>query len=182
MGSADRLAATRPDAARFDHRFSFSFDDLRPFEILQNQYADWGICFHNAIALQPTNASFQTNCMGIMPMGGCMKLTIGFAQPPRQIRLQFTAASAVHATLFDAHRRPILQSLSRSLPLLPASSQPETGEPADAPPFPQYELSFDAIEPSQLQQPSHSSPQIYWIELESAAPFVLQLLVSETDC
>lgn len=198
--SSDCDASSMNPTAATGNRIEVSFNDLRPFEIVQSQYSIWGIRFENAIAFQPTNALFDIESIGVMPLSEPLKLMIAFQKLPQRVYLRFTAANRIHAALIYEEQPPVRQPLSECLSLSPQSSLP-SAEAASSPIysasesvcyphcFPQYELDFIPSQQIPFQQipsqPYQSAiadrPAALRVELQSTSPFVLQSMAIEVD-
>jgi hypothetical protein len=48
---------------------SLNFDDLKSFEILNDQFREWGIIFHNSLVIQPSNPAFPSRSGSKVVMG-----------------------------------------------------------------------------------------------------------------
>jgi hypothetical protein len=66
-----------------------NFDNLKPFEILVNQYQSSGVTFTNAIAILPSNPAFPANS-GLMVLMGSPKN--GFLEATFSLSVHFVSA------------------------------------------------------------------------------------------
>lgn len=77
---------------------------LECFEVVERQFIEWGIEFHNAIALHPSNPSFpvEEGCTVLMgaPRSGLLDAT--FKRPVRLVSTLLTGSRRTVMTAFDA--------------------------------------------------------------------------------
>lgn len=87
------------------------FNQLQPFERVERQFQNHGVTFKNAIALIPSNPSFQpktgqTVLMG-SPKNGWLEAT--FERPVRFVAGMVTASRSTVMAAYDANNRPLAQ-------------------------------------------------------------------------
>ncbi|EKD07076.1 MAG: hypothetical protein P5702_09570 [Limnospira sp. PMC 1291.21] len=99
-GSADyeKLPQLSPST-----RIRLALEKLQGFEKVEEQFQHWGIKFHNAIALQPSNPRFGiepgvTVLMGA-PKGGALEVT--FSHAVRQVWARVTSSRHTVMSAFD---------------------------------------------------------------------------------
>lgn len=91
------LSVSNPNLVHLD------FEGLSCFEVVEKQFSQLGIVFHNAIALRPSNPSFpvepgQTVLMGA-PRAGLLDAT--FIRPVRFVSALLTSSRRAVITAFD---------------------------------------------------------------------------------
>ncbi|TVU52391.1 MAG: hypothetical protein EA414_17700 [Arthrospira sp. PLM2.Bin9] len=84
-------------------RIRLALEKLQGFEKVEDQFQHWGIKFHNAIALQPSNPRFGiepgvTVLMGA-PKGGTLEVT--FSDGVRQVWARVTSSRHTVMSAFD---------------------------------------------------------------------------------
>lgn len=84
-------------------RIRLALEKLQGFEKVEDQFQHWGIKFHNAIALQPSNPRFGiepgvTVLMGA-PKGGVLEVT--FSDGVRQVWARVTSSRHTVMSAFD---------------------------------------------------------------------------------
>ncbi len=140
-----------------------NFSGLQPFEVVRDQYQQWGIEFEQTIALLPSNPAFTNSehPIGLMPIAHPY-MAIQFHQPRQVIKAKFVGARAIWVTAFDAENRVVARyDLERASTLDLHSAALNATETAFEPTLPLHALHLQA-------------KAITRIELTSAAPFVLQ--------
>jgi len=102
-GHLQRAAATPMPAWA-----EINFDERALYEEIQHQYADLGVAFQGAIALQPSNPLFLQGCSGqrvIAPKTSDRGITVQFRQSVRTVKVQVCSASPVQLAVFDGQGR-----------------------------------------------------------------------------
>jgi len=99
----------RTVSSRLRQRVQIDLDQLQPFERVERQFQNCGVTFKNAIALIPSNPSFQpkigqTVLMG-SPKNGWMEAT--FERPVRFVAGMVTASRSTVMAIYDANNRPL---------------------------------------------------------------------------
>lgn len=136
-----------------------NFSELQSFEVVRDQYQQWGIEFEQTIALQPSNPMFDDleQPVGLMPIAHPF-MAVQFHQPRQIVKATLVGARAMTVTAFDVNNRVLSRHfLDHSAPNLKtsASDQPEDEM------LPLHTLHLQA-------------EAIARVELTSAAPFLLR--------
>lgn len=133
-----------------------NFSELRSFEVVRDQYQEWGIEFEETIALQPSNAAFADpkQPMGLMPIAH-PQMMIQFHQARQFIKATLVGARAIIVTAFDANDQVVIEKYLDC----------------------QFEPIMAELEPMVPLHALHlQAENIARIEITSAAPFMLQSL------
>lgn len=99
-------------AARAFGQVRINLDQLRPFEVVDRQFQNYGVTFKNAIALVPSNPAFparngQTVLMG-SPKSGWVEAR--FERPVEFVAGYVTASSSAVMAAYDADGKPLDQA------------------------------------------------------------------------
>ncbi|AFZ07288.1 hypothetical protein Osc7112_2888 [Oscillatoria nigro-viridis PCC 7112] len=104
-GSDVRSRATVPAIVRV------ALEDLKCFEVVEHQFAHWGVTFSNAVAIQPSNPSFFTGSGATVLMGapksGLIEVT--FKYPVRWVSGLVTSSRRTVLSACDIDGNPIVQ-------------------------------------------------------------------------
>lgn len=94
-GSEMRSRATVPAIVRV------ALEELKCFEVVEHQFAHWGMTFSNAVAIQPSNPAFFTGSGATVLMGA-----------PKSGQIEITFKSPVHwvSGLVTSSRRTVLSA------------------------------------------------------------------------
>lgn len=138
-----------------------TFDDLKPYESVNSQYAVEGITFEGAIAIEPSNPVFspQPGQVGLIPTSGRTDITVHFKHPQRQVSALVIGARQVKLTAYRRNR--VLAQVSQGDYQYLASDTEQTK------PLPTHQL--DLIEDG-----------ITKVVIDSAGPFVMNTLSCAT--
>lgn len=149
--SASALAQSQP--WELASLIQLNFSELQSFEVVRNQYQQWGIEFEQTIALQPSNPAFADSKqpVGLMPIAHPY-MAVQFDQPRQFVKANLAGARTILVTVFDAEDRVIARyDLERDAP------------------------NSNSIEPTLPLHTLHlQAATIGRIEITSAAPFMLQ--------
>lgn len=83
------------------------FQQLTAFERVSDRYEHLGVRFSEAIALEPSNPTFGTGYLVLMPVANRKSITAHFNHPVRKLEARVSAASPVTLTAFDRHGNPL---------------------------------------------------------------------------
>lgn len=85
------------------NRQSLPFQRLMPYELVKDQYQEWGITFEGAIALPPSNPSFynRTSEIVLMPLSGRRSITLTLKNPPPRITVQVRGYRDIQLSALD---------------------------------------------------------------------------------
>ncbi|PSB23007.1 hypothetical protein C7B76_01790 [filamentous cyanobacterium CCP2] len=130
------------------------FSDLKAFELVREQYHQWGIRFEGAIALRPSNPSFGAapEAIVLTPEAG-RSIAVHFEQLQRMVGAFVTATQQIKLTLFNHNNEPIAEQYA-------GTTQYVKGQGKLNESFPQYHLEL-------LKE------NIAKVEFSSDAPFIL---------
>jgi hypothetical protein len=86
-------------------------EDLKCFEVVEQQYQRWGVIFSNCIAIQPSNPAFPphsgtTVLMGA-PKSGFLEAT--FVHPVQLVSTYVTSSQRLVFTAYDSDRKMLRQ-------------------------------------------------------------------------
>ncbi|QLE56803.1 hypothetical protein [Nostoc sp. TCL26-01] len=101
-----------------------NLEDLKCFEVVERQYEDWGVVFHNSIAIQPSNPAFMTTS-GLTVLMGAPKsgfLEAKFLRPVNWVSACVTSSQRLVLSAYDSDRQPIAQTLLPSANLANSDS------------------------------------------------------------
>ena len=112
-------AATVPAIVRL------ALEDLKCFEVVEHQFAHWGVTFTNAVAIQPSNPAFFTGSGTTVLMGapksGLIEVT--FKHPVRWVSGLVTSSRRTVLSACDIEGNPIVQD-EMPAPNLAGSNSP----------------------------------------------------------
>ncbi|WP_333227618.1 hypothetical protein [Microcoleus sp. Pol12B5] len=88
-----------------------ALEDLKCFEVVEHQFAHWGVTFSNAVAIQPSNPAFFTGSGATVLMGapksGLIEVT--FKYPVRWVSGLVTSSRRTVLSACDIDGNPIVQ-------------------------------------------------------------------------
>ncbi|WP_071188947.1 hypothetical protein [Trichormus sp. NMC-1] len=109
------LSAAEIDAEQVNVNrcFRLNLDNLKPFEAVDFQYKQWGVIFHNSLAIQPSNPVFSSNSglkvlMG-SPKGGFLEAT--FSHPVNLVSTLVTSSQRLVLSAYDQDDQLLTQSI-----------------------------------------------------------------------
>lgn len=84
-------------------RIRLDLEDLRCFEVVEQQFKHWGIAFRNAIALQPSNPAYQTRSGSTLLMGAPRNgwLEVNFSQTVKTFCCYVTSSRRMLLSVYD---------------------------------------------------------------------------------
>lgn len=90
-----------------------NLEDLRCFEVVEQQYEQWGVVFNNCIAIQPSNSAFPTHSglvvlMGA-PKGGFLEAT--FIRPVHFVSAFVTSSQRLVLSAYNRERQLLTQTV-----------------------------------------------------------------------
>lgn len=90
-----------------------NWEDLKCFEPVEGQYERWGVIFHNALAIQPSNPAFPphsglTVLMG-SPKGGFLEAS--FLYPVNCVSACVTSSQRLVMSAYDRDRQLLAQTV-----------------------------------------------------------------------
>lgn len=110
--------------ATLRRRVQIDLKQLQPFERVERQFQGYGVTFKNAIALIPSNPSFQTKAGQTVLMGspksGWMEAT--FERPVKFVAGMVTASRSTVMAIYDANDRPLARTKTSGPNLANATS------------------------------------------------------------
>ncbi|NJO39658.1 MAG: hypothetical protein HC769_19975 [Cyanobacteria bacterium CRU_2_1] len=132
-------------------RISLDFSDLTPYEIIRDQYQQWGIQFEGAIALYPTNPAFITspNTLIVLPTSHQPVISVHFHHSKQIAGAVITAAHEVKLSVFNQDH----QLLAEQKAGIPHYLQSYSGA---IKPLPQHHLELIAEHIIKAEFSSHS--------------------------
>jgi hypothetical protein len=102
-----------------------ALEDLKCFEVVEHQFAHWGLTFSNAVAIQPSNPAFFTGSEATVLMGapksGLIEVT--FKYPVRSVSGLVTSSRRTVLSACDIDGNPIVQD-EMPAPNLAGSNSP----------------------------------------------------------
>lgn len=90
-----------------------NLEDLKCFEVVEHQYENWGVIFHNSVAIQPSNPAFPSNA-GLTVLMGAPKggfLEAKFLHPVSQVSACVTSSQRLVMSAYDRDRQLVGQSI-----------------------------------------------------------------------
>ncbi|GAB1540872.1 hypothetical protein NUACC21_35410 [Scytonema sp. NUACC21] len=90
-----------------------NLEDLRCFEVVDNQYEEWGVTFSNCIAIQPSNPAFPTHS-GLMVLMGAPKsglLEATFLRPVHFVSAFVTSSQRLLLSAYDRDGQLLTQTI-----------------------------------------------------------------------
>lgn len=92
-----------------DRCVRLDMEDLQPFETLNHQYEEWGVTFHNAIALEPSNPAFPSRTGKMVVIGAPRNgwIEAKFHYPVSCVNSFVTSSRRLVLSAFDASDRPL---------------------------------------------------------------------------
>lgn len=92
-----------PESVKLD------FQELTAFERVGDRYRHLGVTFSEAIALEPSNPTFQPRAgsLVLMPLADRRSITVDFCHPVRQLEAYVSGARSVTLTAFDRDGKPL---------------------------------------------------------------------------
>ena len=90
-----------------------NFDELKCFETVERQYENWGVIFHNSLAIQPSNPAFPTNS-GLTVLMGSPKsglLEVSFLKSVNWVSALVTSSQRLVLTAYDRDRKLLAQTV-----------------------------------------------------------------------
>ncbi|HLO86327.1 MAG TPA: hypothetical protein VK203_15210 [Nostocaceae cyanobacterium] len=89
-----------------------SLNNLKCFEVVECQYEQWGVIFHNSLAIQPSNPAFPTHSGGTVLMGspknGFLEAT--FLRPVQWVSAVVTSSQQLVLSAYDQNGQQLAQS------------------------------------------------------------------------
>lgn len=91
-------------ASKKPNRQNLPFHRLSPFQIVSDQYADWGVLFEGAIAFLPSNPSFYSRVprLVLMPTTNRRSITLTLQQPFSRITFHVRGYSDIRLSGLDS--------------------------------------------------------------------------------
>ena len=104
-GSEVRSRATVPTIVRI------ALEELKCFEVVEHQFAHWGVTFSNAVAIQPSNPAFFTGSGATVLMGAPKsgQIEITFKYPVRWVSGLVTSSRRTVLSAWDIDGNLIVQ-------------------------------------------------------------------------
>ncbi|UNU25091.1 hypothetical protein [Microcoleus vaginatus] len=104
-GSEVRSRATVPAIVRV------ALEDLKCFEVVEHQFAHWGVTFTNAVAIQPSNPAFFKGSAATVLMGAPKSglIEVSFKYPVRSVSGLVTSSRRTVLSACDIDGNPIVQ-------------------------------------------------------------------------
>jgi hypothetical protein len=109
------LSAAEIDAEQvnINRCIRLNLDNLKPFEAVELQYKQWGVIFHNALAIQPSNPVFSSHSglkvlMG-SPKSGFLEAT--FLHPVNLVSTLVTSSQRLVLSAYDQDDQLLTQSI-----------------------------------------------------------------------
>lgn len=92
---------------------SLNLENLKCFEVVERQYEQWGIIFHNSLAIQPSNPAFPTH-LGLTvlmasPKSGFLEAT--FLRPVKSVSACVTSSQRLVLSAYDRDRQLLGQTI-----------------------------------------------------------------------
>jgi hypothetical protein len=116
---AELATRSLPTCVRLD------VEDLECFEVVNDQFADLGVTFTNAVALTPSNPSYPphsgTKVLMGAPKSGWLEAT--FLRPVQFVGAFVTSSRCAVLAAFDSNNQPIAQSKSPAANLAGSDSK-----------------------------------------------------------
>lgn len=90
-----------------------NLEDLKCFEVVERQYEQWGVIFHNSLAIQPSNPAFPTKLGSTVLMGspksGLLEAT--FLRPVTWVSACVTSSQRLVLSAYDRDRQLLNQTV-----------------------------------------------------------------------
>lgn len=89
-----------------------NLEDLKCFEAVERQYEQWGVIFHNSVAIQPSNPAFPTHS-GVTVLMGSPKsgfLEATFLRPVHWVSTFVTSSQRLVLCAYDRHNQLLTQT------------------------------------------------------------------------
>lgn len=114
-----RSSATVPASVRL------ALEDLKCFEVVQDQFAHWGVTFANTVAIQPSNPAFLTGSGATVLMGAPKSglIEVSFKYPVRSVSGLVTSSRRTVLSACDIDGNPIVQDEMPAPNLVGSNSQ-----------------------------------------------------------
>ncbi|WP_293359249.1 MULTISPECIES: hypothetical protein [unclassified Microcoleus] len=102
-----------------------ALEELKCFEVVENQFAHWGVTFSNAVAIQPSNPAFLTVSGSTVLMGAPKSglIEVSFKYPVRSVAGLVTSSRRTVLSACDIDGNPIVQD-EMPAPNLAGSNSP----------------------------------------------------------
>jgi hypothetical protein len=104
-----------------------ALEDLKCFEVVEHQFAHWGVTFNNAVAIQPSNPAFITDSGATVLMGAPKSglIEVSFKYPVRSVSGLVTSSRRTVLSACDIDGNLIVQDEMLRSPLArPCASKP----------------------------------------------------------
>ncbi|WP_341525816.1 hypothetical protein WKK05_25015 [Nostoc sp. UHCC 0302] len=90
-----------------------NLEDLKCFEAVERQYEQWGVIFHNSLAIQPSNPAFPTNSGQTVLMGAPKSgfLEASFLRPVNWVSAFVTSSQRLVLSAYDRDRQLLAQTV-----------------------------------------------------------------------
>jgi hypothetical protein len=92
---------------------SLDLEDLKCFEAVERQYEQWGVIFHNCLAIQPSNPAFPTRS-GLTVLMGAPKsgfLEATFLRPVNLVSTCVTSSQRLVLCAYGSDRQLLAQTI-----------------------------------------------------------------------
>lgn len=89
-----------------------NLETLKCFEVVENQYEEFGVIFNNCIAIQPSNPAFPTdNAIVLMgaPKGGFLE--VAFTRPVNKVKALITSSQRLLLSAYNRERKIVAQAV-----------------------------------------------------------------------
>ncbi|OKH40257.1 hypothetical protein NIES2101_35180 [Calothrix sp. HK-06] len=89
-----------------------NLETLKCFEVVENQYEEFGVIFNNCIAIQPSNPAFPTeNAIVLMgaPKGGFLE--VAFTRPVNIVKALVTSSQRLLLSAYNRERKIVAQAV-----------------------------------------------------------------------
>ncbi|MEH2136093.1 hypothetical protein [Nostoc sp.] len=99
-------------------------EELKCFEAVERQYEDWGVIFHNSLAIQPSNPAFPSY-LGLTVLMGAPKsgfLEATFLHPVNSVSALVTSSQRLVLSAYDRDRQLLGQTVLPSANLANSDS------------------------------------------------------------
>ncbi|MGH1392623.1 MAG: hypothetical protein ACRAVC_01125 [Trichormus sp.] len=92
---------------------SLSLEDLKCFEVVEHQYEQWGVIFHNCLAIQPSNPAFPTKSGMTVLMGSPKNgfLEASFSRPVNWVSTCVTSSQRLVLSAYNGDRQLLSQNI-----------------------------------------------------------------------
>ena len=133
-----------------------NFQTLSIFEVVADQYQDWGLKFEGAIALTPSNPSFSSEAdkVVLMPTAGRKMVKVHLQQATRHIKISVRGAGIVNCAGLGSNGHCITRL---------STDEPPSNLTADNAPALLPQQQFDL-----------ATQQLTALILESDSPFIIE--------